>query len=164
MKIDEAQAGPLKTTEDLERLYRAEHLPMLRLARLITGSTALAEEAVQDAFISLYQHRQSVDSPKAYLRRIVTNNCYSVQRRHAVERGKIEVVGGRREAVALPPELDETWHALEVLSPKQRTALVLRFYEDLSLQAVADVMDERLGTVKSLIHRGLKQLQKEVGR
>ena len=164
MRIEEAQAGPLRTTEDLERLYRAEHLPMLRMARLVTGSKALAEEAVQDAFIALYQRRESVENPKAYLRRIVLNNCYSVQRRQTVERDKIEVIGGRQESVSLPPELDETWQALDVLSPKQRMALVLRFYEDMPLQAIADVMDERLGTVKSLIHRGLKQLQKEVGR
>ena len=164
MRIEEAQAGPLRTTEDLERLYRAEHLPMLRMARLVTGSKALAEEAVQDAFIALYQRRESVENPKAYLRRIVLNNCYSVQRRQTVERDKIEVIGVRQESVSLPPELDETWQALDVLSPKQRMALVLRFYEDMPLQAIADVMDERLGTVKSLIHRGLKQLQKEVGR
>ena len=61
-------------------------------------------------------------------------------------------------ALELPHDLDETWEALQVVTPKQRTALVLRFYADLSVAEVADLMGERPGTVKSLVHRGLSVL------
>lgn len=51
---------------------------------------------------------------------------------------------------------------LQQLSPRQRTAIVLRFYEDLSDVQVADTMRCPVGTAKSLIHRGLERLRSEV--
>jgi RNA polymerase sigma factor (sigma-70 family) len=59
----------------------------------------------------------------------------------------------------LPPELDETWHMLTQLSARQREALVLRFYADLSFDQIATVLQCRLGTAKSLVHRGLARLE-----
>lgn len=107
---------------------------MYRLARLITGSTMLAEEVVHDAFITVYQRRRSIDHPGAYLRRVVVNNCNSAMRRRSLERKKIESIGAANpDQVSLPTELEETWAALETLKPKQRTALVLRYHDDLSL-------------------------------
>ena len=63
-----------------------------------------------------------------------------------------------------PPELDETFTALRRLPPKQRTVLALRYYEDLSVDAIAQLTGMRLGTVKSLLHRSLKQLRIELER
>lgn len=165
MSTQQIRLQRLETIDDLEMLYEAQYRAMLRLARLITGSTMLAEEAVQDAFVSTYQRRDAVEKPEPYLRRTVLNNCYSVMRRRSLERDKLQVIGDSDgERLQLPAELDETWDRLAHLNPKQRTALVLRYYEDLSLQSVAEAMDERLGTVKSLIHRALKQLEKELSK
>lgn len=148
--------------DDVTRLYDLHYAAMLRLARLIMTSTAVAEEVVQDAFVTVYQRRRSIDQPGAYLRRVVVNNCSTTLRREKVERRKIEQIGRREgDCPILPAELDETWQSLERLSTKQRTALVLRYYEDLTLQGVAEAMDEQVGTVKSLIHRGLKRLRDE---
>jgi len=125
----------------------------------------LAEEAVHEAFITVYDRRGSIEQPGAYLRRVVINNCYSMQRRRSVERRKVEVLGHRaRDQIRLPDELDGIWESLDRLSYRQRTALVLRYYEDLTIQGVADAMGIRLGTAKSLIHRGLKRLEEEVAR
>ncbi len=60
------------------------------------------------------------------------------------------------------PELDETWAIVRRLPPRYRTALALRFYEDLSEREIAEMMGVRPGTVKSLIHRGLARLRKEL--
>lgn len=147
--------------DQIDRLYQAEYLPMLRLARLLTGSTEIAEELVQDAFVAIFRRLGKIDNPGAYLRRTVVNNCHSELRRRATERRKIHVVADAQTA-DLPRELDETWRALDRLKPKQRTALVLRYYEDLTVRQVADLMGEREGTIKSLVHRGLKILRSEV--
>lgn len=149
---------------DLDELYQREYQPMVRLARLLTGSLATAEELVQDAFVVVHQRADRIDNPGAYLRRTVVNNCYRHLRRAETERRKLQIVGGRPDQPELPPELDETWCALDRLTPRQRTALVLRFYEDLSVADVAALMEVREGTVKSLVHRGLRQLHRELSR
>ncbi len=149
---------------DLDDLYHREYQPMVRLARLLTGSLATAEELVQDAFIVLHQRADQIERPGGYLRKTVVNNCHNHLRRANVERRKLQVVGGRADQPDLPPELDETWASLDRLKPRQRTALVLRFYEDLSVAEVAELMDVREGTVKSLVHRGLQNLKKELSR
>ncbi len=56
----------------------------------------------------------------------------------------------------------EIWSALRRLSERRRTALVLRFYGDLSTAEIAEAMDCRPGTVSSLLHRGLADLRKEL--
>ena len=60
------------------------------------------------------------------------------------------------------PELDETWALLDRLPRDQRVALVLRYYEDLPVDEIAQVMDCRPGTVRTRIHRALTALRKEM--
>jgi RNA polymerase sigma factor (sigma-70 family) len=74
-------------------------------------------------------------------------------------------VGRRRTPTAPPltvdaPELDHMWTALARLQPRRRTALVLRFYEDLPINEIARLLECRPGTVSSLLHRGLADLRK----
>ncbi len=135
---------------------------MLRLANLLTGSESVAEEAVHDAFISVFTHQGAIDSPGAYLRASVVNRCHSLQRRRVAEHHKLMAVASTKcREVELPPELDEMWRLLDRLTAKQRTAVVLRFYQDLTVGEIASAMEERPGTVKSMIHRGLARLRKE---
>ena len=144
--------APLRSFEDF---YRAQHEPMLRLAYLLTQSRAAAEDLVQDSFLRVQPHWGSLDTPGAYLRRTVTNACYSWHRRRR-----------REEALAVhppepgEPEHDEMWDALATLVPRRRAALVLRYYLDLSEAEIADALGCRPGTVKSLTHRGLADLRK----
>ncbi len=165
--VEAVWVGRLASFDDLADLYRAEHLALMRLARLITGSRELAEEAVHDAFLSVFQHRDSVRVPGAYLRRAVINNCHSVIRRAAVERRKLEVVGNRggpHPELVLTSEADDVWRALHTLSVDQRTALVLRYHEDLTVTQIAEAMGRRPGTIKSMLSRGLEKLRLEVER
>ena len=62
--------------------------------------------------------------------------------------------------MALPPEIDEVLGALATLTPKRRIALVLRFYEDQGVEAIAAALGCRVGTARSLVHRGLATLRK----
>ncbi len=157
-------AGRPTATETIAELYEREHLAMVRLARLIVGSAPLAEEIVHDAFVAVLERGDAVLEPGAYLRRVVINGCHGTTRRFATGRRKMARVAVLEEAkaVTLPPEVDETWQSLQRVTPKQRMALVLRYYADMSIAEVADVMGEREGTIKSLVHRGLTTLRTEL--
>lgn len=138
-------------------LYRARYEPMVRLAYLLTGDRAAAEELTQDAFVSVHRSWARAVSPPAYLRTAVVNACRSWGRRKVLERE-------RRPA---PPEptllvVDELWHSLRRLPERQRTAVVLRFYEDLPDREIAGVLGCREGTVRTLVHRGLAALKEEL--
>jgi RNA polymerase sigma-70 factor (sigma-E family) len=134
---------------------------MIRLASAITGSPELAQDLVQDSFVRLHGAWNRVHEPRAYLRRAVVNACHSHHRRRRVER--------RHAALAAPEsagELDanELSDALDALPYRQRAALVLRFYTDLSDVDIASALGCRPGTVASLIHRGLEQLRRVIER
>lgn len=129
---------------------------MVRLARQIVGSNAEAEDLVHDAFIELHRRWDDVANPGGYLRRAVINRCISHMRRRRLEwRNRHST-----PPPTLAPEFDDMWHALESTTPRQRAVLVLRYYDDLTVDQIAEAMQTRPGTVKSLIHRGLKKLEK----
>ena len=103
-----------------------------------------------------------LDNPGAYVRTSVVNGCRSWQRRQATERRWLE--RNPRPEVQLPAEEDGVIRALAHLSHRQRAALVLRFYEDLPMERIAEVLGCRTGTAKSLVSRGLARLRAEVER
>lgn len=142
----------------LEELYRTERNNMLRLAHLLTGSPHIGEELVQEAFVKVQRNWASALNPPAYLRTTVVNLCRSYHRTNARRRDRIP----SGPVAHLDPEVDDTWRALSTLNSRQRTALVLRYYEDLAVDEIARVMDCRPGTVKSLIHRGLASLKERL--
>jgi RNA polymerase sigma factor (sigma-70 family) len=141
-----------------EVVYRQERPGLVRLSHLLTGSNAVAEEVVQEAFLELHRRWGGIANPKAYVTRAVVNRSRSVLRRRAVER-RYAPADAR---VTLPPEIDETWTALARLPAKRRVALVLRYYEDRPIVEIAELMQVRPGTVKSLIHRGLASLKEQL--
>ncbi|MBU1866279.1 MAG: sigma-70 family RNA polymerase sigma factor [Actinobacteria bacterium] len=144
---------------DFEAVYRQEQLRLVRLAHLITGSNGVAEELVHDAFIAAYRHWDEIADPAGYLYRSVVNRSRSLLRRRAVEsRHRPDPL-----SVVLPPEIEEVWGALCRIPARRRTALVLRYYEDLSIAQIAELMNARPSTVRSLIHRGQESLRKELG-
>ena len=145
--------------EGIDALYRDHWARMVRLAHLVTGSNEIAQEVVQDAFVDLHAKWDRVRDPAAYLRRIVVNGCRARQRRRAVELRHLP----DPPPPALPPEIDETWTALARIPARRRAALVLRYYEDLSIDEIAAALDCRPGTAKSLIHRGLRSLEEVLG-
>jgi RNA polymerase sigma-70 factor (sigma-E family) len=144
---------------EMEALYRSHQRPMVRLARLLTGSPAVAEEIVQEAFIKFARSTGTKDEPAAYLRVIVVNLSRSQQRRTLLERR----LAPEAPVLSGIADIDETWGVLRKLPFRQRAALMLRYYEDLSEADIARVLDCRPGTVKSALHRGLAALRKELG-
>ncbi len=151
----------------LAELYAQHASGALRLAYLLTGDATLAEDLVQDAFVRLAGRLLHVRDPggfHAYLRQTIVNLARSHFRRRAIERRFIERQGGPQPVEA--PDLSDrerTRRALMQLPLRQRTAVVLRYYEDMSEAQVADLMNCRPGAVKSLVFRGMSTLRETLG-
>ena len=138
-------------------LFLAERRPLTRLAYLLVGSEAVAEEVVQDAFAQVYERWTRLDRPGAYLRTCVVNGSRRAGKRRSRE---LRVV--RLSETAVDLEAREMLDALSRLRPEWRAVVVLRFYGDMSQEEIAEVLGMRLGTVKSSLHRALGQLREEI--
>jgi RNA polymerase sigma factor (sigma-70 family) len=142
----------------MARTYTEQRDRLRRVAYLMVGRRDDAEEIVQDAFARAAGRWESLDTPAAYLRTSVVNLCLERRRRAAVERRHQPAP----VAAVAQPEIDETWELLARLTPDQRAAVVLRFYEDLPIDAIAHAMSCRPATVRTRIHRALARLRKEM--
>ena len=142
--------------EAFEAVYRRCRPGLLRLGHLLTGSAAVAEDVVHDAFVGYARAGSKVSDPAAYLRRSVVNLSMNVHRRSTRERRHLDTLTA---SVVEPAEVDETWLLVRQLPPRQRAVLVLRFYLDLSEAETARVLGCRPGTVKSTTSRALAKLK-----
>jgi RNA polymerase sigma-70 factor (sigma-E family) len=145
-------------------LYRAQAVGLIRLAYLMLGDRAAAEDVVQDAFFGLYRNWARLADPSgalAYVRSSVLNGCRTALRRRALGRRLTEYQppsGSAEAAVLSREERQEVLRAVRRLPDRQREALVLRFYLDLPDPEIARIMGIRPGTVRSATHRALKAL------
>ena len=151
----------------LGELYAQHAGDALRLAYLLTADASLAEDLVQDAFVKLagrLLHLRDRRGFHAYLRQTIVNLSRSHFRRKALERRFIE--RHAEPPPVEPPDLsaqETTRRALMELPLRQRTALVLRYFEDLSEAQTADLMRCRPAAVKSLVSRGMTSLRTKLG-
>lgn len=152
----DTRAGP--RAERFELVYRAERNRLRRVAYLMTGQRAIADELVHDAFLRLHERWEGVEVPAAWLRTTLVRLCLTWRDRAAMGAAREPRTGGWVE----PPEIDETWTLLASLPRDQRVALVLRFYEDLPVDEIARVMGCRPATARTRIHRALARLRKEM--
>ena len=139
---------------------------LLRTAYLLTGDHGAAEDLVQTALMRTYRHWHRIEAyeaPEAYVRRVMVNANISTWRRrkavvHVMAEPPEPPAGSddHQDAYALR---DELWRAVCAMSPRMRTAFVLRYFEDLTETEVASVMGCAVGTVKSQIARGLARLR-----
>jgi RNA polymerase sigma factor (sigma-70 family) len=139
-------------------VYEVSLPRLVRLAHLITGSNSAAEDVVHDVFVAAYHKWEKIDDPHGYLYRAVVNRSRSVLRRRSIESKH----ASDTSSLDLAPDLDEVWIALSKIPVKRRTALVLRFYADLPVETIAEIMGVRPATVRSLIHRGYMSMRKEL--
>lgn len=141
----------------IEDVYRAEWGSLVRLALVMTGDRSRAEDIVHDVFLRLATRALPTD-PHSYLRTMVVNAARDHHRRIKVERR----FAPRPPAPVLMPEVDEVIAIVRKLPARQRQALGLRYYADMSIEQIAQLLDCPMGTVKSLIHRGIETLRKEL--
>jgi RNA polymerase sigma-70 factor (sigma-E family) len=157
-------------TGELADLY-VRHVPAAtRLAFLLTGNRAQAEDLVHDAFVRCvgrFGHLRAHEAFDAYLRRSIVNLHTSRLRRVRVQREWLSKEAGRVKRSAssgLPDvaEREDMWRRLLTLPPRQRAVLVLRYYEDLSERDTADALRCSMAAVKSLTARATAALREEI--
>jgi RNA polymerase sigma factor (sigma-70 family) len=168
--------SPGGAAASVTELYAEHALGLIRLAVVMTGDRAAAEDVVQDAFLGLYRRwdrLSELTAPLAYLRVSVVNGCRSAMRRRSRlgpwpgtddGNGLGEVAGfgplaglaeSAEASVLLNEEQRTVAAALRKLPRRQFEAVVLRYYLDLSIEETAQVMGISPGTVKSATHRAL---------
>lgn len=155
-------SGPLLNAGgSFDGLFAARRVPMVRLATLLVGSAAIAEEVVQDAFVAVSERWDTVDRPDAYLRTSVVNGCAGVLRRRTIEQryraARLEVADSE-----LPEQVIDLRTALDRLTDRQRLVVVLRYFADLRDEEIAEALGVRPGTVRSLAHRAIAALRGEM--
>ncbi len=150
----------------LTELYRLHYRSLVRLATLLVRDIGTAEDVVQDSFIAMHggwRRLRDGDKALAYLRQSVVNRSRSVLRHRTVI---------SRNAPAPPPDMPSAEHgaltalerdavvaALRELPGRQREALVLRYYADMSEAQIADAMQISKGAVKSHTARAVMALR-----
>ena len=154
----------MREQSEFEEWVRARGAALLRFAYLVTGDHSRAEEAVQDALLAAcprWRRISRLEDPEAYLRRSIVNADISRWRRtrretpvaDATTRDVVPDVGG---TVA---EQQAAWTLCQSLPPKQRAAIVLRYYEGLPHATIAEILDCSPATVRSQIHHALASLR-----
>ena len=152
---------------DFLEFFAAEFWPLRRVGFLLTGSWDQAEELAQEAMARTYAVWPRVrryQRPAAYARKVLINRHRSMLRRAVVEARHL--VTSRPQDHHQPDFGGDSlvlWQALQQLSSRQRAGVVLRYYLDLPEAEVARLLDVPLGTVKSLVHRGLARLRDQLG-
>jgi RNA polymerase sigma-70 factor (sigma-E family) len=148
------------------RLYATHYRALVRLAALLVRDTPTAEEVVQDAIVATHEgwHRiRDEEKALAYLRQAVVNRSRSVLRRRTVadknlQEAPPDMPSAEQGALVL---LDRSAvvAALRELPDRQREAIVLRYYADLSEAQIAEAMGISKGAVKSHTSRGMSSLR-----
>ena len=147
-------------------LYSEHYRALVRLAAMLVRDTQTAEEVVQDAFVAMHdgwQRLRDTEKALAYLRQAVVNRSRSVLRHRTVVDKNLQKA---------PPDMPSAEHgamvllerhavvaALRDLPDRQREALVLRYYADLSEADIATAMGISRGAVKSHTSRGMAAMR-----
>jgi RNA polymerase sigma-70 factor (sigma-E family) len=144
--------------ETFDELFERERQAMVRVAYLIAGSTAVAEEVTQDAFVTVYERWDRLDCPGGYLRRCVVNKAVTAARRRRRGEELLAISPALLPAEADPGH-DHVLDAVRRLGPRARALVVLRYYDHLTVPEIAQVLGIPAGTVKSGLHRALAGLR-----
>ena len=142
-----------------ETWYAESFDRLVRLAYLLVGSTDVARDLTQDAMVKVLRRWSTVEDPDRYAHRAVVNACNSHHRRRAVARRH---PSPRAEPTDLGAR--ELTDALDRLPPRQRAAVVLRYWGDLTEDDIAAALGVKRGTVASLLHRAHAELAQVIDR
>lgn len=175
--IEKWQSGDMSAFEALFQQYQRL---VFKTAYLMSGSREEAEDVLQDVFVTVWKSSHTFNPAKGklttWLHRITVNQCMSKHRKKqaptfSLEKARMDgfdLVETRNSE--LPEELalsrleyERLIKAMNSLNGKHRPVLVLRYFNDLSYNEIAQVLDIPLGTVKSRINQALKSLRGQLG-
>ena len=153
-------------------LYEVHAVGLIRLAVVMLGDRAAAEDVVQEAFCGLYRRYHKLADPDRalqYVRSSVLNGCRNELRarqrdaRHPARRASAATAASAEQDMLVGEEHQLVLSALRRLPDRQREALVLRFFLDMPLAETATAMGISPGTVKSTTSRALAALARLLG-
>jgi RNA polymerase sigma factor (sigma-70 family) len=174
---DAASAGPPRC-ESIEALFAALESPLLSYALRLLGDRALAEDAVQDAFMKLHEHFAEVREPRRWLYRTVHNQALNHRRQERkivpLEQPADDASSAGNDTAdpqPLPDEQIARWEgvglvrlSLETLDPRSREVVRLKFEENLSYKEIAERTGLKGGHVGYLLHHALKSIAAELAK
>lgn len=145
-------------------LYEIHSAATIRLAYVLTGDRQVAEDLAQEAFIRVGRKLFGIRDPdhvRNYLFRTVINLSKDRLRRLKTERSATQrtIPVSAHDGMPDVGQQDQMWNALRSLPARQRAALFLRYYQDLSEAQTAEALECSMSAVKSLVNRGLKELR-----
>lgn len=150
---------------DFEAFCVREHTALIRMLTLYCGDRETARDLTQEALARAWVHWRKVrrlDRPDLWVRRVALNLANSNFRHKKVERSAASRLRSGEDSLLVGAEVGDRLlvrEALMSLSDRQRTAVLLRFLEDLSVEQTAEMMGCSTGTVKKLTARGLAALR-----
>ena len=155
--------------EQLRRLMEAYGDSILRMCALYLGDAALAQDLAQETFLRAYQHMESFrgdSSEKTWLTRIAINLCKDELKRpwrkHVSGRQPVEELLAARQQPA--PQDDTVLREVMGLRPKEREVVLLRYYQQLKLEEIAQTLAIPKGTVTSRLNRAKSKLRARLER
>jgi len=161
----EWQSGDIPAFEVFFRQY--ERL-VFKNAYLITGTREQADDVLQEVFVAVWKSRRTFDPSKGklttWLHRVTVNKCLEMKRKKTIKTTPLEDIDPpaapvSEEVLVSRQEYEKLMEAMKTLDPKHRSVLVLRYFNDLSYEEIAQTVGIPLGTVKSRINYGLKMLR-----
>lgn len=151
-----------KLRQQVETQILASYPSLYRLAFLYVKNPDDAMDVVQESVYRAIHGSlevRSADAIGGWLRKIVVHTALDVVRRRARETpADVLPENGREDRY---PDTD-VLRALDILEPRERTVVVLRFFEDRKLQDIADITEENINTVKTILYRSLRKLKLEL--
>jgi RNA polymerase sigma factor (sigma-70 family) len=159
--LNAPQVVTMTDTTEYTRCFRQEFPRVLRTVLLILADHGRAEEVTQDAFVVLLQHWDRVsqyERPEAWVRRVAVRMAGRLARRE--HRRRLLERYFRAELIAPPPEFagNEVYQAVHALPPRQRTAVVLFYFEDRPVAEIAEMLGCSPATTRVHLHKARQRL------
>ena len=158
--------GDRVAASSFDAFYTEQFPRLVRVASLLVDSPATAEEIVQESFIRVYRRWDRLDHPAAFARTCVVNGCRDRLRRRARWRVRVPLIAISDVTPDAAGHEDdhEVLAVLRALPERQRTVIVLRYYDDLTPTEIAEVLGASPSSIKSLLHRALERFRQELDR
>lgn len=161
---DNLKSNEVINKSQFSNLIETHQLSMYRLAKSILLDEYDAEDAVGSAICKAYASRNTIkdlNSFKAWILKIVSNESYSIIRR----KKKLIYVEQVIEPTQISNDYEpsyEVWDAVQKLEKKYRAIIVLFYYDDFSIKSISDILDIPQGTVKVRLFRARQKLKIEL--
>ena len=159
---------PGPTPEPFDDFYLREYPAVVGLLQGLLRSRLIAEELAQETFLVAYRDWARVsglDNPRAWVRKVALNQRGSFLRAYLRQqaRERRSVVREEDDTIKLADDHAEVWQAVRALPPSQAQVIALHYYEDYSINQIADTLGRAPDTIKAQLHQGRRRLARLLG-